>query len=330
LEIFLAGSRAGPRLDRPRPARVRDGGHLVANLVITLPVPHRGGALVIKSPDGDEEKFYPTNQNKGDTTLSWTAYLADCENEVEYVEQGCRMSITYGVYTKSFGPAGPRPQPLLAPNEKLLGALSPLLGLSRERTLGVYLTGQYDSSPADVLADTLVPYLKGSDATLYHALKAYKLVIELRWVAKGYVWPADKPVQLRSYNELDNMSPLRSQSINYPYGTSTSPRRNLSRHRRSSASGSLAGYDSALGISGLGIRRSGSRSRSALYDPSEEEEDEYLEDMEAEGGAVLLQEANITVLTPRDETVFKTIVPVVSKGQLEQVPVHVMLLFYIG
>lgn len=156
LEIFLAGSKAGPRLDRPKMTRVRDGGQLVANLVLTLPVPHRGGALVVRSPDGHEEKFYPTNQNKGDTSLHWTAYLADCENEVSFVEQGCRMAITYGVYTKSFGPAGPRPQPLLAPNEKLLGALSPLLSLSRDRVLGVYLTGGYDCSAMEVLADSLV------------------------------------------------------------------------------------------------------------------------------------------------------------------------------
>lgn len=38
--------------------------------------------------------------------------------------------------------------------------------------------------------------LKGGDAILYHALKAYKLVPALHWTAGGYIWPADSTVEI--------------------------------------------------------------------------------------------------------------------------------------
>jgi len=338
-EIFLAGSRTGPRQDVPKPSRIRDGSHLVASVVITLPVPHRGGALVVRSPDGGEERFYPTNQNKpGDKTLHWTAYLADCEHEVEFVEQGCRMAMSYGVYMKSFGPAGPRPEPLFSPNEKLLGSLSALVRLSKDRTLGVYLTGGYDCSPADVLADSLVPHLKCSDATLYHALKAFKVIVELRWVALGHVWPADRTVQLKT-DDFENTASLMRQKLSYTYGApSKSSTHRAGRQRRRSVAGSVASYDGssnmgALGISGIGGRgrdRHSSRYgyKVASYEV-EEDEDEYLDDIIVEGGAVPLQETNIVVLTARDEGVFRCRVPAISRGELEEVQVNVLLLFYV-
>ena len=146
----------------------------------------------------------------------------------------------------------------------------------------------------------------------------------------GYVWPADRTVKLKSYDDFKASPTLARQNIGYSYASSSTASRRRSVHQRhGSASASLGGYDGALGISGLDIRRSGSRSRSrpVFYD-QQEEENEYLEDVEAEGGAVPLGETNITVLTPRDDTTFKTVVPVVSKGVLEQVPVNVLLLFY--
>lgn len=158
LEIFLAGAHSEPR--RPSSSRGVDGANQVATIILTLPVRFHGGALTIRNLEGVEEHFYPPTQpqgSSGDMLLHWTAFTADCEHEIEFVEQGCRMTISYGVYMKTFGPAGPRPNPLFTPNDQLLETLSLLLNVSRGQTLGIYLTGQYDCSPTDVLADSLVP-----------------------------------------------------------------------------------------------------------------------------------------------------------------------------
>ena len=37
--------------------------------------------------------------------------------------------------------------------------------------------------------------MKGGDSILYHALKLYKLLPELRWAAGGYIWPVDRTVE---------------------------------------------------------------------------------------------------------------------------------------
>jgi hypothetical protein len=74
----------------------------VATISVTLPVRFRGGTLVIYDPEGNQEKFYGRGGKSGD--LEWTAFLADCSYEVETVEKGCRISLTYGVFMKTFGP----------------------------------------------------------------------------------------------------------------------------------------------------------------------------------------------------------------------------------
>lgn len=158
LEIILAGAHSEPQ--RPSTSRGLDGAKLVATVIVTLPVRFRGGALKVCNPEGDEERFFPPAQfvgAQGEMQLPWTAFLADCEHEVEYVEQGSRMSIKYSIWMKTFGPVGQKPNPLITPHDQLLDALSPILNLSRGQRLGIYLTGKYDCSPADVLADSLVP-----------------------------------------------------------------------------------------------------------------------------------------------------------------------------
>jgi len=184
---------------------------------------YTGGASVVQQQHGGGrvERFYPPpaqRNNPGEiTTLHWIAYLADCEHEVDLVEQGCRLIISYGVYMKSFGPAGPSPNPLLIPNNQLLDALMPLLNLSRGKTLAVHLTGQYTCAPTQLLADSLVPLLKGSDVTLYHALKLFRLTPELRWSAAGYIWPVDKTVKFDRFEEPVPSVVVHHQSPNMLY-----------------------------------------------------------------------------------------------------------------
>lgn len=138
----------------PQPRSLRNDGRS-ATIVVTLPVRFRGGALIVRDPDGNEERYHGRGGKDGD--IEWTAFLADCEYEVETVQKGCRMFISYGVYLRTFGPSGLYPDPLIAPSDHFLDLLSPILNMNRGRKIGFYISNDYGVNPSDVLADTLVP-----------------------------------------------------------------------------------------------------------------------------------------------------------------------------
>jgi len=137
--------------------------------MITLPVRYRGGALIVRDTDGNEEQFVGrgagVKSNSGD--LEWTAFQQDCEYEIETVQKGCRMSLSYTIFVKSFGPPGATPamaqgggpptDPLFQPSDKFLDMLAPLLNAFRGRKIGFHLTHSYGQNPAENLADMLVP-----------------------------------------------------------------------------------------------------------------------------------------------------------------------------
>lgn len=204
LEVLVSGGR----MDQQRSIDGR-----AATVIITLPVRFRGGAMVVHDPDGRQEKFYGRGGKQGD--IEWTAFLADCNYEVQTVDKGCRVSISYGVYIKSFGSSGAQPEPLITPNDVFLDVLSPILNICRGRKIAFYLANEYAIvDPAETLAESLVPevssyfrfgsemfdltgvQLKGGDSLLYHALKLFKLMPELHWSAGGYMWPVDRPAAI--------------------------------------------------------------------------------------------------------------------------------------
>ena len=129
----------------------------VATILVTLPVRFRGGDLVVRSSDGLEEKFHGRGGKVGD--MEWTAFMADCDHEIEPVAKGCRMTISYAVHIKSFGPAAIQPDPLIAPSDHFLDLLSPVLNLSRGRKLAFHLTNEYGVCPGEALAESLVPHV---------------------------------------------------------------------------------------------------------------------------------------------------------------------------
>ncbi|KAI0043047.1 hypothetical protein FA95DRAFT_1609701 [Auriscalpium vulgare] len=186
LEIVTEGSRMS--------AQPPEGDSRVATVVVTLPVRYRGGALVVRSDEGEEE----TSNGRGGKSghVEWTAYLANCTAETEPVQKGCRLTISYAVHLRTFGPSGLQPDPLITPSDYFLDNLAPIFNMLRGRMIAFYLTGDYGVNPAEVLAESLVPYLKGGDSILYHAVKLYKLSPELRWTAGGYIWPVDRTVEI--------------------------------------------------------------------------------------------------------------------------------------
>ena len=92
--------------------------------------------------------------------LEWTAILADSDYEVEEVTKGCRVTLSYAVYLRTFGPSGLLPDPLITPSDRFLDLLAPVLNVCRGRRIAFYLTGEYGVNPADLLAESLVPYVR--------------------------------------------------------------------------------------------------------------------------------------------------------------------------
>jgi hypothetical protein len=137
--------------------QVIPGDMRVATVILTLPVRFRGGALFVAAPDGGTERFQGRSGKSG--LIEWVAYLSDCTTEVEPVQKGCRITISYGVHLKTFGPAGVSPDPLISPSEYILDNLAQVFNIMRGRTIAFYLTGDYNVNPADVLAESLVPYV---------------------------------------------------------------------------------------------------------------------------------------------------------------------------
>lgn len=147
LEIWLPGGGMKPHR-RPNDSRV-------ATLFVTLPVRFRGGALVVRNQEGAEENFHGRGGKAGD--MEWTAFMADCDHEIQPVSKGCRLTISYAVHLRTFGTAGICPDPLISPSDQLLDMVCPVLNMSRGRKIAFYLSGDYGVNPADVLADSLVP-----------------------------------------------------------------------------------------------------------------------------------------------------------------------------
>jgi len=134
----------------------------VATVILTLAVRYRGGSLIVSSPEGGEEQFQGRGWKNGQ--MEWVAYLSDCTAEVETVQKGCRITISYALHLKTFGPSGVAPDPLIVSSDYFLDNLAPIFNMMRGRTIAFYLTGDYGVNPADVLAESLVPYVSATES----------------------------------------------------------------------------------------------------------------------------------------------------------------------
>ncbi|KAG7445361.1 uncharacterized protein BT62DRAFT_191236 [Guyanagaster necrorhizus] len=285
LEVIVSGGRMGPQS-----RSLRNDGR-VATITVTLPVRFRGGALIVRSDSTNaEERFTGKGGKNGD--IEWTAFLADCDYEVEMVEKGCRLSILYGVYLKTFGTGvgvGVVAEPLVNPSDGFFDLLAPVLNMSRGRKVAFSLSHDYGVCPADVLAEYLVPYLKGGDSVLYNALRLYKLTPELHWTAGGYIWP------------IDHLVESLSEDI-------SSPGLDIVRRGTPALRGAFSTYG----------------------DPELHGEVDNLRQRIASSGAIPLLEAEITILTDGNvQAVGKERVPFVSNGQLDKLVVNAVIVVYV-
>ncbi|KAJ7082347.1 hypothetical protein C8R43DRAFT_909689 [Mycena crocata] len=290
VDVILTGGRLAPQ-----PRALRTDGR-IATLSVTLPVRFRGGSLVIRAADDSQERLdtaAPTSD------LEWTAFLGECDYEVETVTKGCRVSVSYAVFGTSFSATALTPDPLFTPSQPFLDLLPPVLQMSRGRQIAFLLAHDYDVDPSVSLAESLVPHLKGGDAILYHALKLYKLAPALHWTAGGYIWPLERPVEIFN-DEPAQPQPLRSNGS--PLQTHPLP----------------------------AMRGAPVYNGSANYAASP------LDTLRArvqESGAVPLGDAEVTLLTdwraPPDAPVGKARVHFVAEGMLEKLVVNVVLVAFV-
>lgn len=297
LELVDADSRLAPQ---PRSLR-KDG--RAATIMVTLPSRFEGGALVVHDLDGANEKYPGRGGKIGD--IEWTAFLPDCEYEIEPVMRGCRVSMTYGMFLRTFGPCGP--EPLIRPSDEFLDRLAPVLNLSRGRKIAFYLEFDYSVNPAEALADTVVPILRGGDSLLYHAIKLYKIAPELHWTAGGYIWPIDRTVDFVSEDiagaQLKNMLPGRM-----PLGVLNG---NAARSVIPPVRGPFI---------------------NVTYSDADEVEVINLRSRVEDSGAIPLTEADITILTDWNApspVAGKERVYFVSGGELEKLVVNVLLVVFV-
>ncbi|KAF8153339.1 hypothetical protein B0H34DRAFT_663392 [Crassisporium funariophilum] len=297
----------GSRLISQSPALLRNDGRS-ATIIITLPVRFRGGTQVIRDPLGNEERFHATGGKTGD--IEWMAFMADCECEIETVKKGCCLTISYGVFIKEYGTNA---ETLVIPTDKFFDLLSPILNMSRGRSIAFYLNYDYGVNPAEVTANTLVPQLKGADSLIYDAFKFHKLSPELHWTAGGYVWPMDRTLEFFG-EDIASPNPLKSGAAvgRTPFTSLNGPR----------GAGIVPPVRGAFGTYG----------GPAEPNYHEGEVDAIRTRVEA-SGAVALADANITILQD-----FNNLAPVVgrervyfvSNGELEKLVVNVIVVVYIA
>lgn len=68
----------------------------MGSLVICLPSPHKGGALVARH--GKQEMTFDWSDLSQEGDIQWAALFSDCEHEVLEVTAGHRVTLTYNLF----------------------------------------------------------------------------------------------------------------------------------------------------------------------------------------------------------------------------------------
>jgi len=71
---------------------------MIGSLVVIFPTPHKGGALILRH-DGQEYTFDSAFElSRVENSIGYVAFYSDVEHEVNIVESGHRVSLTYNLY----------------------------------------------------------------------------------------------------------------------------------------------------------------------------------------------------------------------------------------
>ena len=149
----------------------------VATIIVTLPVRYRGGALIIRDPNSLDDSYEEIYRGGGKShtsaqghtgvgidNLEWTAFLENCDYEVEEVTKGLRLTISYAVYVRSFGTGGIMPDLLITPSDQFLDLVAPILNICRGRKIALS-GGQTCGTWANEFVSSVGGYLDNADNT---------------------------------------------------------------------------------------------------------------------------------------------------------------------
>ncbi|KAF9771336.1 hypothetical protein IL306_011033 [Fusarium sp. DS 682] len=155
-----------PHVDTPR------SNHQLGSLVVSLPVEHKGGQLVVRH--GGREIVFDWAA-KSANAIQWAAFFSDCEHEVLQVTEGHRVTLTYNLFWTRYGPASMSDNLLALDQESLhfFNALEKLLEnkhLMKEGLVGFSCTHAYPHTSKSSTGN-LHHMLKGIDMVVYQALK---------------------------------------------------------------------------------------------------------------------------------------------------------------
>ena len=175
LNVYAKGGLFKAHRDTPRSAS------MLGSLVVCLPVPHQGGALLVRQAGREVAYDWSWQLDGGGGArrqqVQWAAFFGDVEHEIQEVTAGYRVTLTYNLYVD------PTQQPLTParPSLELRFTSSPFPALLRlllrspafmpkGGRLGVYCQQGY-AHTSEAMQATLNPsVLKGSDALLYQAV----------------------------------------------------------------------------------------------------------------------------------------------------------------
>ncbi|KAL1701998.1 hypothetical protein EV121DRAFT_282216 [Schizophyllum commune] len=177
LNVYGKDSFFKSHKDTPRSER------LFGSLVIVLPTPHEGGALVLRE-DGREWTFDYAAEIANATKIAYVAFRGNIEHEILTVKSGYRATLTYNLYfdaakaqsiTSTTPDSNPIPRSVAFEDAQLRNALRSLLQVPSLLPNGGYLAFglryKYPCDQGTALQQFLLR-LKGADAMVHCACKA--------------------------------------------------------------------------------------------------------------------------------------------------------------
>ena len=193
MNVYTKGGLFKAHRDTPR------SDEMIASLVVCLPLPHEGGALIVRH--GGKEVTYDWSWSLvGDSRrrqqIQWAAFFGDCEHEIKEVSAGYRVTLTYNLFVSSAStrhPITPASPPDLRFTSTPFPALLRLLLTSptfmpQGGRMGVFCSHGYAHTSASMQSTLNPSVLKGGDALLFEAATQLGLSCSFVPVLGGNGW----------------------------------------------------------------------------------------------------------------------------------------------
>lgn len=203
---------------------------MLGSLVVVLPTPHVGGALLFRH--NDEEYTFDSAQGVAQSTpssprIAFAAFYSDVSHEVTPVVSGYRVTITYNIYLEEDPDHNMITKCSHIYSDGLHSVFKALLDdhstLSGGGLLAFGLKHEYAIKTTSKIGEDFIPLdyletsLKGSDAVLWKVCTELRLDVELNMVyyAKDYrstIWVLCPGYSTATYAEEQEMCDVLKQN----------------------------------------------------------------------------------------------------------------------